>query len=225
MMKRKTLFITLYLVIASAFLWSLRSVKFFKVGSENCGIFWLCVIFAIIMPAGMIFWFFRKTTNKGDILKLIVSIPVLLCAAGSVIFFMLGGGICSATTDIADYGELNEMVKRQVESGNYPFPTKVPQQASDIEYSYFYRQTLDDEVKMTLAYTLEEEEFEKERRRIEGTYHIVLEEKIENTDLYFTAVSERVIFVGFDEDRHRVLYGYLANMGQKISADYYGMMM
>lgn len=98
-------------------------------------------------------------------------------------------------------------------------------QASDIEYSYFYRQTLDDEVKMTLAYTLEEEEFEKERRRIEGTYHIVSEEKIENTDLYFTAVSERVIFVGFDEDRHSILYGYLANMGQKTSEDYYGMMM
>ena len=216
----KILLIILYLVIAFVFIWSLLSVKFFKVGSENCGIFWLCIVLAIITPIVMIFWFLCKTTNKGDILRLIVSLPVLLCAAGSVILFVLGGGICSVTTDIADYGELDERVKRQVESGNYPFPDKVPEQALDIEYSYFYRQTLDDEVKMTLAYTLEEEEFEKERKRIEDTYLIVSEERIENTDFYFTAVSERVIFVAFDEDRHRILYGYLANMGQETLEDY-----
>lgn len=207
--------IALYSVVAIAFLYFICSVKYFYVGTENRGIFLACMVFTILLPACMIVWQIKG--ERWVIIKNMVALVVLIVSIGTVGLFGLGG-ICSATTNVEDYRKFDEGVLKQISERYFLFPEQIPEQVTDVAYSYFYRQILDDEIKITLSYTYESlEDFREEKERVISSYTIVSEKEVDGNKVYFSALSDYIVYAVFDDDEQSVTYVYCLNMEAEVN--------
>ena len=209
--------IFLYALVILSVLTSVCSVKYFRVLPQDRSSFLLCVIFIIVLPvlASVGSFVIKRKKILSQICSVLIMLLVLISAIVYAVLFLLGG-ICSYTTDIGDYQEFDNRVLHNMSDDKPLFPNVIPEYAQDIEYEYLYRRTLDDEIAITLKYCYDSETaFEKEREEISKNQNVIFEEVAGERITYYTANSDRVIFVIFDYDQRAVLYGYFKEMSME----------
>ena len=204
----------LYAFIIIAVLLSVCSVKYFYVLPKDVGSLWVCVIFVIVLPAlaGVGSVVIKSEKIRWKVCQAFIKLVVLVGAMIYATIFLLGG-ICSYTTDVADYHKFDTVVLKDMEDDKSLFPDAIPEYAQEVEYRYLYKRTLDDEIGITLKYGYDSEaSFEKERDKISQNQNVILEEAEGEKDTYYTVNSERVIFASFDNEQRTVVYGYFNGM-------------
>jgi len=204
-------------IILGVFL-CMGTVEYFNVLPAHRSSILLCAFFVIGLPvlADVGYLTIRSSKLILQICKVIVMLFVLLCSIVYATLFLIGGGLCSYTTDLDNYQSFDERVRQDMSDNKSLLPQEVPEYAQDIKYEYLYQQTLDDEIAVTLKYRFDTlEAFEQEKATVSRNENVFLTEKTGDISTYYTAKARRVIFATFDNEEQTVIYGYFVAMSQE----------